>query len=79
MFRGGEYDIVITDRGMPEISGDQLAAEIQRTAPDMTIIMLTGFGDMMDNAGENPVGVDLILSKPITLAALREAIIRVSS
>jgi CheY-like chemotaxis protein len=78
-FKKGEFDLIITDRGMPEMSGDQLAAEIHRIAPDIPVIMLTGFGEMMVDTGEKPVGVDFILHKPVTLAALRQALATVLS
>lgn len=35
--------------------------------------MLTGFGDFM-TAAERPTGVDHVLSKPVTLEALRHAL-----
>lgn len=40
----------------------------------MPVILLTGSGDIMDPVGDRPVGVDLILGKPVGLQALREAI-----
>ncbi len=73
-FREGGFDLVITDRGMPEMSGDQLAAEISTAMPSLPIVMLTGFGEMMRSAGEQPPGVDLIVSKPVTITTLRRAI-----
>jgi hypothetical protein len=36
--------------------------------------MLTGFGDFMNVADERPVGVDVVVSKPMTMGALRDAI-----
>jgi hypothetical protein len=38
------------------------------------VLLLTGFGDLMSGAGEHPEGVDLVVSKPFTLATLRNAI-----
>ena len=73
-FHRDKFDIVITDRGMPGMNGDALAAAIKEAAPNMPIIMLTGFGEMMINAGEKPPAVDLLLGKPVTPAALRQAV-----
>ena len=70
----GQYDLIITDRAMPDMSGDQLALSAKRIAPHVPILMLTGFGDFMIARGEHPVGVDAVVSKPITIEALREAI-----
>jgi signal transduction histidine kinase len=76
-FRAGHYDLVLTDRAMPEMGGDQMAAAVKRLAPRKPVIMLTGFGDMMQAADENPAGVDVVLSKPVTRSKLREALAKV--
>jgi signal transduction histidine kinase len=75
-YREGEFDIVLTDRAMPEMSGDDLAAEIKALNPQQRILLLTGFGDLMDGEDERPPGIDFIVAKPFTLNALREAIAR---
>ncbi len=76
-FRLGQFDIVLTDRAMPEMNGDQLAAAVKSINPEMPVMLLTGFGDLMSDAAERPQGVDLVVSKPFTLAMLREGITRV--
>jgi signal transduction histidine kinase len=73
-FGAGTFDLVLTDRAMPEMNGDQLAVEIKKIRPDQPVVLLTGFGDLMTGAGEQPAGVDLVVSKPFTFATLRNAI-----
>jgi PAS domain S-box-containing protein len=68
------FDLIITDRAMPEMGGDQFAAAAARLAPDKPVIMLTGFGDLMEARGEKPAGVTLLVSKPVTGAGLQRAI-----
>lgn len=68
---------MIVDRAMPGISGDQFAAAIKSVAPAFPIILLTGFGALMTSQGEVPPGVDLVLGKPVTFAALRDAFAKV--
>ncbi|MDB6150035.1 MAG: protein of unknown function, putative Histidine kinase [Chthoniobacter sp.] len=75
----GPFDLVMTDRAMPEMNGDALAAEIKKLQPQQPVLLLTGFGDLMSGAGEQPPGVDLVVSKPFTLATLRSAIARATS
>lgn len=76
-FRADKFDLVITDRAMPEVSGDQLAASIKELQPRRPVIMLTGFADLIDaNGGPSP-NVDLVLSKPARLDDLRKAILEV--
>ena len=75
----GQYDLIITDRAMPDMSGDQLALKAKRIAPHVPILMLTGFGDFMIARGEHPDGVDAVVAKPITIDGLRDAIAEVTS
>jgi signal transduction histidine kinase/ActR/RegA family two-component response regulator len=75
----GTYDLIITDRAMPDMSGEHLALEAKRIAPHTPILMLTGFGEFMNAAGERPAGVDAVASKPITIVALREAIAKLTA
>lgn len=74
LFNNNDIDLVITDRSMPGLSGDQLAERIKKQSSSTPVILLSGFGDFMKDSGELPEFVDLIVSKPCTLASLREAI-----
>ena len=62
---------------MPEMSGDQLAAAIKEIMPKVPVIMLTGFGDLMNAVDEKPVGVDMIVSKPVGLTEFCAALEKV--
>ncbi len=65
--RNSRFDLVLVDRAMPDMSGDQVAAAINSAEPKVPVVMLTVFGSMMDAADEKPAGVDLVLGKPITI------------
>jgi signal transduction histidine kinase len=71
------FDLVITDRAMPEVNGDQLAALIKELQPREPVIMLTGFADMLTGTDKPSKNVDFVLSKPARLEDLRNAIIAV--
>jgi two-component system NtrC family sensor kinase len=71
---GGSFDVVITDRAMPQMGGDQMASLIERSGIGAPVVMLTGFGDLMAAKGEHPPGVHAIVSKPVTLDGLTQAI-----
>jgi PAS domain S-box-containing protein len=73
-FRNSRFDLVLVDRAMPGMSGDQVAATIKDANPAVPVIMLTGFGAMMEAADEKPTGVDFIVGKPVTIKALRAAV-----
>ena len=70
-FLSGHFDVVILDQAMPRMSGTQVAAAIKRMVPDKPVVLLTGFRDAMEGAGEHPGGVDVLIGKPITLKQLR--------
>ena len=62
---------------MPDLNGEQLAVEIHQSIPELPIILMTGFGDIMKAGGEMPPFISAILSKPITTASFREALAKV--
>ena len=70
---GDEFDLLITDKAMPGMSGDQLAAAIRRLRPNLPIMLLTGFGENASSAAESPE-IDLVVGKPVNLTSLRQAI-----
>jgi signal transduction histidine kinase/ActR/RegA family two-component response regulator len=69
-----KFDLVILDRAMPDMSGDELAIEVKKSHPTTPVIMLTGFGAIMEERGEHPRDVDFIVPKPFTRNELRAAI-----
>ena len=75
----GRFDLVITDKAMPEMNGEQLAAAIHLIAPQLPVILMTGFGDSMLATGTIPAHVCVILSKPITETSLRNALAKALS
>ncbi|HXI19210.1 MAG TPA: ATP-binding protein, partial [Chloroflexota bacterium] len=70
-------DLVVTDRAMPGMSGEHLATMVKEIWPATAIVLLTGFGDLMDAAGEHPRAIDAVLGKPVTMVKLRETVARV--
>jgi CheY-like chemotaxis protein len=73
----GRFDLVVTDQGMPEMNGLQLAAAIKQTTSAPPIILLTGYGQALPTESGSSHAVDLVVSKPITRSGLREAIAKV--
>jgi CheY-like chemotaxis protein/anti-sigma regulatory factor (Ser/Thr protein kinase) len=74
LLRREPFDVVLTDRAMPGMAGDELAAEVKRLRPGLPVVMLTGYGALMHAAAETPVGVDAVLTKPIGGPALERAL-----
>ena len=76
--RGQPFDVVITDLGMPDVNGRQVAEQIKAASPATPIIMLTGWGNMLGENGEGVEKVDALLSKPPRLTELFEALTKVT-
>ncbi|HEV2121421.1 MAG TPA: ATP-binding protein [Chloroflexota bacterium] len=72
--RDGSFDVIVTDRAMPDMSGDHLAKVVKECWPDTRVVLLTGFGELMAAAGEWPEGIDAVLGKPVNRDRLRRAL-----
>lgn len=64
------FDLVISDRGMPNMSGDRLAAELMAERSDIPIILCTGFCDEEEERRLLYMGVKGLLLKPVSSADL---------
>jgi len=76
-FNNNQFDLVLVDRAMPDMNGDEVASAIKSVNSTMPVLMLTGFGSMMEAIGEKPPDVDLVVGKPITMDELRAAVAKV--
>ncbi len=70
---GGGADILITDIGLPDIPGVELAAEVRALRPDVRIIFVTGY-DERRTMSAAPGPRTSFLAKPFAPAALAQAI-----
>jgi DNA-binding response OmpR family regulator len=73
------YEVVITDLGMPDVDGRQVARTIMAESPNTPIIMLTGWGAMMKEEGETVPGVDIVVSKPPRMHELNDLLLRMAT
>jgi CheY-like chemotaxis protein len=70
----GPVDVVITDLGMPEVTGWEVALAAKRQSPGLPVILLTGWGEETTTDGPGAGSVDRILGKPVRLNDLLQAI-----
>jgi CheY-like chemotaxis protein len=73
LFAREPVDLVITDLGMPGMTGLALAAELKRQRP-VPIVLLTGWADEL--ARDAIPNVDVVLAKPFSRERLFSAIAR---
>lgn len=70
----GGFDLVLTDVAMPGLGGPELAQLIKGRAPPTPVVLLTGFGDVLQGTGTVPPEIDGVLSKPVSLGDLRRGL-----
>ena len=70
------FAVVVTDLGMPHVDGRKVAAAVKAAPSAPPVILLTGWGQRLVAEGETPQHVDCLLNKPLQLAELRKALVR---
>jgi GAF domain-containing protein/CheY-like chemotaxis protein len=75
---GVELDLVVSDLVMPTMTGWELAEAVKRRRPGLRIGVVTGWGDVPEVTPATRMAVDFVLSKPVTLEALDEAVRRLA-
>ena len=76
LFQAGKFDLTIIDYDMPVMKGDKLAEAIRSLAPRQPIIMMTAYGEALRLAGNFPLAVDQVITKPFDIQEFREAVRR---
>lgn len=72
-FAAKNFDLLITDKAMPGMTGDQLAIAVRKIRTDVPIILLTGFAENGISPSLIPE-IDAVIGKPVNLTTLRHAI-----
>jgi len=73
--RQAKVDVVMTDRSMPVMSGDELVRRISRERPHLPIIMLTA--DVLSGEQREELikaGVVAFIKKPFNLSSLADVL-----
>lgn len=59
-----QFDVVVTDQTMPEMTGVALVAALRRVRPDIPIVLCTGFSHLVNEEKARALGVDAFVMKP---------------
>jgi CheY-like chemotaxis protein len=73
-FRSEPFDVVFTDLAMPGVSGWQVARAIKAISPTVPVFLVTGFGVELSADERRAHGVDLVLSKPLDIQSILDAV-----
>ena len=71
---GTPVDLVLTDLGMPEMTGWDVARAVRQRWPGLPIGLVTGWAVALEMSDEERRGVDFVLAKPYTVETLRSAL-----
>lgn len=70
-FDAQPFDLVVTDLGMPGLTGWDVAAHVKQRSPATPVVLVTGWGDRMTAEEVQARGVDFLVSKPFALDQIR--------
>ncbi|KAA3656970.1 MAG: response regulator, partial [Calditrichaeota bacterium] len=70
----GKYDLLISDLTMSDLTGLDLAQHVLTLRPDLPVIIMTGYGDDLNEETRQQHGIKQVLGKPITLIDLANAV-----
>ena len=61
-----QFDLVITDQTMPNMTGCDLARNILQIRPDIPIILCTGYSTIINEKEAKAIGISAFVTKPVT-------------
>jgi len=73
------FDLVMTDLGMPGISGWDVADAIKQRSPETPVVLITGWGDQLDSQKIKDCMVDSVIAKPFKAGDIRRVLMKAIS
>jgi CheY-like chemotaxis protein len=68
------FDVVFTDLAMPSMPGWQVARTVKALSPRTPVLLMTGYGVELSPEERKDRCVDLVLTKPVSINAILEAL-----
>ena len=69
-----DFDLLMTDRTMPRMSGAELVKEVLHLRDDIPIILTTSFSGGLVDASDKELSPTAVLLKPVGVRELGEAV-----
>ncbi|WAB90373.1 sigma-54 dependent transcriptional regulator [Pseudomonas citronellolis] len=69
--RAFQPDVVLTDNSLPGMNGHELLKRLSAEAPELKLIMMTGYGNVEDAVAAMKEGAFHYLTKPVVLPELK--------
>jgi PAS domain S-box-containing protein len=70
------FDLVLTDETMPDLTGTELARQIRQMRPDISIILMSGYGGAQLSERAQAAGVIEVVRKPLVRRDIAEPVAR---
>ncbi|MGB5106801.1 MAG: response regulator, partial [Candidatus Zixiibacteriota bacterium] len=74
LFRQEQFDLVIAEAGMPDISGWSISEQVKKHAPQTPVIILSGWDNIADLEKAHAGHADFVLTKPFKMEQLGKVI-----
>ena len=68
--QSANFDLVITDMTMPNMTGEKLAAELMTVRPDIPVILCSGFSEQITEEKAGQLGIRKYILKPMVMQTL---------
>lgn len=65
-----EFDLIITDQTMPELSGTEMIKQIFQVKPNVPVILCSGYSENINNKTALELGITKYMEKPVKTKAL---------
>ena len=72
-----DFDLVITDMTMPNLTGDQMAVEMMKIRPDISVIICTGYSKKISKETASKIGIKGFAYKPVVTSDLAKTVRKV--
>jgi CheY-like chemotaxis protein len=74
LFKEKDFDLVLTDLGMPGMSGWEVCRAIKKMSPRTPVGMITGWGVEIDQSKIEENGIDFVIPKPFQFGQILKVV-----
>ena len=75
--RPNDFDLVISDMTMPNMTGDDLAVEMMAIRPEIPVVLCTGYSRVITEQAAAAIGIKAFAYKPVVKADLAKTVRKV--
>ena len=72
--KSANFDLVITDMTMPNLTGEKLAQQLMSIRPDIPVILCTGFSEQISEEKAKKMGISEFIFKPLVMDKLAKTV-----